>query len=144
MSDERSMGERRAGGYDLGTTDIDASICLFLDMDAYLGAFVDAAITINGGMNDSVVEKHYSFLGFFVPRTRIRFEGTVKLRVRAQSGEERCLIVRRATEPAVGQSAPRSNGITCRKLLFSALWCFEISMCAAAGTRVGLCSQYIL
>src|SRR6266702_3153400 len=113
-------------------------------VDAHLGSFVDSAITINRWVDDSVDEIHHPLLRFFVPGLCIRFEGPVKLRVRAQCAEERCLVIRRAAQPAICQATPGSNGITRSKLLFAALWGFEIFVCAAAGTGVRLRSQDIL
>ena len=144
MGDKRSMRERRTGGDNLGTADVHAGVCLFLDVDAHLGSFVDSAITINRWVDDSVVEIHHPLLRFFVPGPCIRFEGPVKLRVRAQCAEERCLVIRRAAQPAICHPTPGSNGITRSKLLFAALWGFEIFVCAAAGTGVRLRSQDIL
>src|SRR5947208_8953575 len=144
MGDKRSMRERRTGSDNLGTADVHASVCLFLNVDAHLGSLVDSTITINRWVDDSVVEIHHPLLRFFVPSPCIRFEGPVKLRVRAQCAEERCLVIRRAAQPAICQATPGSTGITRSKLLFAAFWGFEIFVCAAARSGVRLRSQDIL
>ena len=63
-------------------------------MDGYLGSFMDPAITVNGGMDDSVVEIQYPLLRFFVPRARVCLVRLVEFGVGAERGEERGFIVR--------------------------------------------------
>ena len=56
MGDKGSIRKCRASSNNLRTADVDAAVCLFLDVDAHLGSLMDTAITINRWVNNRVIE----------------------------------------------------------------------------------------
>ena len=111
------MRQRRAGGDDLGPADLDPPVVLLHRMHAHLGALVNGTIPINRRVDDGMIEKQHLLLWLLVPGPGVVMVRRVKLGVRPQGAEKRALIVRRPSEPAVGQARPGGDGVAPGELL---------------------------
>src|SRR5262245_45239004 len=101
MRHKGGMRQCRAGGDDLGATDIDAPVGFLDGVHAHVGALVNGTVPIHWRMNDSMVEEEHPLLCLLVPRASIVLIRCIKLSVCPQGAEQRPFVVRRASEPAV-------------------------------------------
>jgi hypothetical protein len=96
MGDKGEMGQRRAGGDNLGAGDADAGVGLLGHMGVDVGRAARGAgshVAVDRRLHDRVVDERRPLLAEAVPAARILVVGLVKLRIGAESGEKRRLVI---------------------------------------------------
>ena len=145
MRDKGEMGQRRAGGDDLGAGDADAGVGLLGHMGVDVGRAARGArshVAVDRRLHDRVIDEWHPLLAEAVPAARILLIRLVKLRIGAERGEKRRLVVGRAAEPAISQPRPRGDRVTSSYLFLGRTRRHEIAVGEAA--PFGRAAQNIL
>ena len=112
--DEGEMGQRRPGGDDLGTRDVDPGIGFLCDMRVDVGRaarLTGHQVAVDRRVEQRVADKRHPLLAVAVPAARIFLIRVEKFGVAAEAGEQSRLVIGRAAEPAPGQPCPLRDPI---------------------------------
>src|SRR5262249_1596490 len=99
-------------------------------------------VAIDWWMDDRVIDERHALLAHPVPAPSVALVGRVDLTVGTQRPKERGLVVRRATQPAIGDARPLGDCIAARHLLLQVGRRLEIAVREAA--PLGRCGEEVL
>ena len=115
------MRERRAGRDHLGARDIDSCVGLAGDMSIDVGWAAGRPrrhVAVDRRMHDCMIDIWHPLLAVAVPAPCVLLIGGIKLGIRSESREKGCLVVGRASEPAIGNARPSRDRVApCDELL---------------------------
>ena len=135
MRDKGEMGQRRAGGDDLGAGDVDPGIGLagHMRIDVSRAARrTRSHVAVDRRVDERMVDERYPLLAVSVPAPRIFLIGLIKFRIGAQRREKCGLVVGRPPEPPIGQARPGRDRVAAGDQLLGGARRHEIPMGEAA------------
>ena len=97
MGDKGEMGQSRAGRDHLCAGDADAGIGLLGHMRVNVARASRGArshVAVDRRLHDRVIDEWHPLLTKAIPAARVLLIRRVKLRISAERGEERCLVIR--------------------------------------------------
>src|ERR1700741_1424680 len=94
-------------------------------------------VAIDWWMDNRVIDEGHSLLAHPVPTPSVALVRRVELSVGTERSKERGLVVRRATQPAIGDARPLGDCVAARHLLLQVCRCLEIAVREA--TPLGRC-----